>query len=86
MDIHIHAPLPCRKECRREKCPVCEKRSVILSWFTDWYGWSSTCLRCGDRWEDGELLPRPFAPRWRERNKEEARKRWRQGKLITPHD
>lgn len=82
--VHIHAPLPCKRACDRRECPVCHRRSVILSWFTDWYGWDSTCLRCGDMWADGELLERPFARGWRKRNIEAARQRWRKARLTTP--
>lgn len=71
------------RKCIREKCPVCEKRSVILTWFYEWYGPSSTCLRCGDKWADGELLARPFARGWRQRNIDNARKTWR--RATPPH-
>lgn len=78
MRIHIHAPQPSRMKRERRKCPVCEKRALILYEFTDWYGWYGTCLACGDTWANGELLPRPFKPRWRRERIEDAKKRWKQ--------
>ena len=82
--LHIHAPLPCQRKCTRQVCPICKVRSVFLSWFTDWYGWDSVCLRCGDQWADGELLPRPFARGWRQSNIEHAKKRWRLNRMTDP--
>jgi hypothetical protein len=82
--VHIHAPLPSIRKCDRRECPVCHKRSVILSWFTDWYGWDSTCLRCGDEWADGQLKERPFMPKWRQKNIEAARVRWRRNRMTAP--
>lgn len=46
-------------------CPTCEKKRPFWRWFQEWYGWHDTCLNCGESWQDGEMLPRPFAPRWR---------------------
>lgn len=82
-DVYIHAPRPTVRKCQRRECPVCHKRSVILSWFYEWYGASSTCLRCGDKWADGELMPRPFARGWRQRNIEEAKRTWRRVAVAT---
>lgn len=62
----------------RRYCPTCSRRCPTLEWFQEWYGWHTTCLRCGDQWQNGELLPRPFCPRWRERNIREALRRWRE--------
>lgn len=55
-------------------CPTCKGRRKFWAWFQHWYGWTVTCLRCGDRWQDGEMLERPFKPRWRQENIDHARK------------
>jgi len=57
-------------------CPTCQKRRRMLAQFQDWYGWYTTCLSCGDQWNDGEMLERPFAPRWRSKNTQEAKETW----------
>lgn len=61
----------------RHDCPTCERRRYFVATFYAWYGWSTTCLGCGERWNDGERAPRPFAPRWREQSKERARRHYR---------
>jgi hypothetical protein len=33
----------------------------MLAFFTPWYGWDSTCIRCGRQWQDGEWSELPFA-------------------------
>ena len=71
--LHIHAPQPTRIERRRIKCPTCQRRTFIGALY-EWYGWLITCLHCGDRWQDGERMPRPFAPGWRKDNVRRARK------------
>ena len=38
----------------------------MLGWLAPWYGWTLTCLGCGDRWLDGERLERPFMRGWRQ--------------------
>lgn len=77
MSLHIHAPQPSEKRAARRTCPECNRRSVILSWFIEWYGWDSTCLRCGDSWADGYRRERPFMRGWRQKAIDAARKRWR---------
>lgn len=61
----------------RGHCPNCNRRTFFAGWFQVWYGWHETCLKCGDRWQDGEALQRPFMPRWRQESIEGARKAWR---------
>ena len=75
--VHVHAPAPV--ECRlvRQHCPTCERRTYMVALLYEWYGWHLTCLACGESWEDGERLPRPFAPRWRQCSREAARKAYR---------
>lgn len=78
--VHIHAPAPTNRAIKRVACPTCKRRTFMVGFFYEWYGWTLTCLGCGDQWTDGEMHPRPFAPKWRERNKEAARKMWRKAK------
>jgi hypothetical protein len=47
----------------------------MLGLFAEWYGTTWTCCGCGDEWQDGEMLERPFAPGWRKRNVEYARRK-----------
>ena len=47
------------------RCFNCKQPRRCLATFQEWYGWTITCLTCGDRWQDGEILPRPFARGWR---------------------
>jgi hypothetical protein len=78
MNIHIHAPQATHRQKARRHCPTCAKRTTFVAFNTPWYGWDSTCLRCGDSWSDmGEMRERPFAPGWRKRSIEAAQKRWR---------
>jgi len=49
-------------------CPTCGEKADAFEWFQEWYGWHSTCLKCGDQWQDGELCPRPFRRGWRREN------------------
>lgn len=54
-----------RKRKTRELCPNCKKKTTFYNFFAEWYGWDSTCINCGDSWQDGEMCPRPFMPKWR---------------------
>lgn len=75
--VHLHAPAATAKEIEAATCPDCKKRTRMLAFFTPWYGWQSTCLRCGREWSDGEWLPLPFARGARQRNIEQAKRQWR---------
>lgn len=75
--IHIHAPQATERAIRRIACPTCSKPRYMASWFTPWYGWDITCLKCGDRWQDGEMSERPFERAWRSKSIRAARARWR---------
>lgn len=41
--------------------------TVVVSSQPDsvWYAPLNTCSNCGDQWGDGEMVERPFRPRWR---------------------
>ena len=49
----------------------------MLQFFTPWYGWGSTCMRCGREFADGEWLALPFARGVRKRNIDAAKRKWR---------
>ena len=81
--IHIHAPQPTMRHCVAGTCPDCKKRTRFLSWFVEWYGYSTTCLRCGREWEGGEWMPLPFMRGARQKNIDAAKARWRRGLLCN---
>jgi hypothetical protein len=65
-NIYICSPRVTEWEIVRQKCPTCKKRRRILIEYYEWYSPLASCLSCGDRWSDGERLPRPFYRNWRE--------------------
>jgi hypothetical protein len=75
--VHIHAPQPTMRAIHATCCPDCKRRTRMLAFFTPWYGWDSTCLRCGRRWQDGEWMPLPFVRGARGRSVEASKARWR---------
>jgi hypothetical protein len=75
--VHVHAPQPDACLIIRNNCTTCKRRSFMVLRDTLWYGCNITCLRCGEQWHNGERAERPFAPRWREKNKEHARAMYR---------
>ena len=83
--VHVHAPQPDDFRIRRHFCPTCNRRTYMLWRHTPWYGVDVTCLRCGEEWQDGQRAERPFAPRWRERNKAAARKLYRLLRTAAPN-
>lgn len=54
--VHVHAPRSTAKRAVACVCPDCKKRTRMLEFFTPWYGWASTCIRCGREWQDGEWM------------------------------
>lgn len=77
MSMHIHAPRATAKRLVAETCPDCGKRTRFIEFFTPWYGWDSTCIRCGRKWADGEWLPLPFVRGARQKNIDTAKGFWR---------
>ena len=59
------------------QCLDCKNRTRMIQFLTPWYGWDSTCIRCGRRWQDGEWMALPFIPKSREISVSSAKKRWR---------
>ena len=76
-DVHICVRRIALRKVNRRRCPTCARRTRQLCEFEEWYGWTLTCLSCGDAWTDGEMLPRPFAPGWREKSIAAAKTRVR---------
>ena len=83
--VHVHAPQPDAFGISRHHCPTCKRRTFMVWRYTPWYGSDDTCLRCGEGWQDGERSERPFAPRWRERNKAAARRLYRRLRAEAPN-
>ena len=77
MSIHIYAPSATAKRLHAETCPDCKKRTRMAEFFTPWYGWDSTCLRCGRNWKDGEWMALPFMRGSRKHNVDRAKAHWR---------
>lgn len=75
--IHIHAPRPTEKAILITICPDCKRRTRMIQFFTPWYGWESTCIRCGRSWQDGEWMPLTFEPQSRQKSIQRAKKLWR---------
>lgn len=75
--IHIHSPQATDRHMRREDCPWCKRRTFFLGFYTPWYGFTWTCLKCGDSHDGEEWSPRPFERAWRKRAVDSVKKRWR---------
>jgi hypothetical protein len=75
--IHINRPRVTAKKIWRGTCLDCGKPTRFLSFHQDWYGWNSTCIRCGRVWDDGEWIVLPFVRGAREKSVASAKCRWR---------
>jgi len=64
-------------------CFNCKVNRRCLSLFQEWYGWTITCLTCGDSWADGEVLERPFQRGWRKEAVARAKELWERYKDKT---
>jgi hypothetical protein len=73
-DIHINYTRFSETWCAVNWCPTCERPRRMLAQFQEWYGTHWTCAGCGDSWQEGERLERPFCPGWRRQSIERARK------------
>ena len=81
-DIHINWTKTHDKKITWTKCSDCG-RFAPFAWFhQDWYGWSTTCLRCGRQWENGEWALLDFTRYARRDSIASAKKRWRQSKTV----
>lgn len=77
MNIHVSFSRKDAQRIVRDRCPTCKRRTFFYSWYQVWYGWSETCLNCGDAWNDGERAERPFKPKWRQESIAHAKAAWR---------
>ena len=84
--LHVCAPRPTERKCFHVQCPTCNRRTYMLGWFYEWYGWTVTCLKCGEMWTGEEMHSRPFARGWRQHNIESAKKHWRQVQPNGPDE
>lgn len=75
--IHIYAPQATAKAAHFTTCPDCKRRTAMLMFFTPWYGWHSTCIRCGREWIDSEWGALEFCRGVRARNIAHAKKQFR---------
>ena len=75
--VHISAPQPDMKAVDVATCPDCKQRTRMLSFHTPWYGWDSTCIKCGRHWSDGEWMDLPFIRGSRQKSIDAAKKRFR---------
>lgn len=78
--LHVSAPRAMEVRLVRVHCPTCGRRRWMTVLFYEWYGFTVTCLRCGENWADGERRPRPCAPKWRQKSIEAARRRYREAR------
>jgi hypothetical protein len=60
------------------RCPVDECMTEVVVHYPDspWYSPTAMCTRCGEKWSDGELAPRPFARGWRRKQQAKHRALW----------
>ncbi len=76
-NVHICAPFPVEATLSPAICPDCGKPTRMIGIFYEWYGWDSTCLRCGRHWSDGEWMPLDFEPQARRKSVERAKRAYR---------
>lgn len=57
-------------------CPTCGRRRRMVAMIQEWYDPVVTCCACGESWEGGERLQRPFARGWRQAASARARRHW----------
>jgi hypothetical protein len=81
--VHVHAPKATAKAMLACVCLDCKKRTKLLQFFTPWYGWESTCIRCGRQWFDGEWMPLNFCRGVRKQNIDMAKLYWRKMPSIS---
>lgn len=86
---HVGGAIICRPDFTRLRavkyCPTCERRRRFAGLAQEWYGTIWTCCSCGDAWEDGERLPRPFVRAWRQEYAAKAKRDWEQGVDIKTY-
>ena len=82
--MHIYAPQATDAAITTTTCIDCGKRTRMIGFFTPYYGWDSTCMRCGRNWCDGEWMDLPFMRGAREKSIAAAKRRYRGHKKGHP--
>jgi hypothetical protein len=77
MQVHINYTRYSDVDLSKHYCPTCDKQTFFTAFFQDYYGWDSTCLKCGEHWCDGEMSERPFARGWRKDSIKRAKAAYR---------
>jgi len=67
-------------------CPTCKKKRFFVRQMWEWYGLYDTCLKCGEKYFEGERMDRPFCRGWRKGNIDSAKKFYRQVKKAEDKD
>ena len=73
MNFHLYAP-PYSPYALVIDCPTCERQRRAYGQAYEWHGATITCAGCGEQWQGDEQAERPFAPGWRRKGIEYARK------------
>lgn len=81
MSVHVYAPRATNKRIVTDTCPDCKQRTRFLEVFTPWYGWDSTCIKCGRQWQDSEWMALDFIRQARQRSIELAKQKFRRTKI-----
>ena len=76
-NIHVCVARPAKTALTSTVCPDCGKHTRIIGILYEWYGWDSTCLRCGRHWSDGEWMDITFEPKARKKSVEAAKRAYR---------
>jgi hypothetical protein len=58
-------------------CPTCKKDRYFFREVWEWYGLYDTCLKCGEKYFEGDRMDRPFCPGWRKHNIKKAKQLYR---------
>jgi hypothetical protein len=74
--VSVHILFRRVEQTRRifDLCPTCKRKTRKWGELEAYFGWFVTCTVCGEAWQDGEMLPRPFERGWRARQAEWARR------------
>lgn len=81
--LHICAPQGYR-HVHAGTCPDCKRRTRFIGASYEWYGATTTCLRCGRSWCDGEWMALDFVPKSRQRSIEDAKAMFRRAIAACP--
>lgn len=69
--IHIHAPEGSHT-LQKNLCVNCKDDEWMLGTHFEWYSSHWTCLKCGERYNDDGIAPRPFERGWRNKSRNSA--------------